>query len=193
MLRHHFETHPSLGVPNGWHWISHSCSPAAKDRTTHLMPVGPRAELHKYPRIKTPNLSAREGILSRPPFARGDQAGVARTASPRPRSPPLRPSCRRHLETEMLPGFSRAACPAAGTPAQILGQSQLVQWGRSSRAGGVQGAVVWGCAKHQERSGENEPQSLPSPASSIQEQGSWFFPWVFGGLVKWSSFMYGLH
>lgn len=97
------------------------------------------------------------------------QRAPGHPAHSRPRSPLLCPSCRRHLEMEMLPGFSRAACPAAGTPAQTLGQSQLAQSEEGpSRAGGVEarwsGDVlnIW-----QERSGENEPQSLPSPASSI--------------------------
>lgn len=66
-----------------------------------------------------------------PPWPRvpgGHRAGAARAgtlrsgpAAPSPRS--WRPLGRQRLETEMFSSFSKAACPAAGIPAQTLSQS----------------------------------------------------------------------
>lgn len=120
------------------------------------------------------NLSARQGILSRYPWAPRYQVGgrptvpggggegsdPARLRGPPARSaltPLLRLFGRRRLKTETFSRFSRAACPAADVPAQTLSQSLsslrsakfTPQRFREERkplsSWGGQGAVVWGC------------------------------------------------
>lgn len=194
MFRDHFETQPSLRVPNWWRWSSHWCSPAVKDSTTH--PVGTDVPSKQEQNCRNTHGSKHETFLLGREFSPGppwpqvtmwgrggegsEPLAVLRSpgAPPGPQGPHpapvpfLSPAAGNEgvfqVSQSCLPCW-RHACSKPSAAWVVGNLVPAVQGGEegSSRPGGSRpGGLGW--SEHQqERSGENEPQSLPFPEFSI--------------------------